>query len=52
MTGEKVLFQYNERTSKSNSSIEGKAFDAKGELKLEISGSWLDEIWITEVATG
>ena len=53
MTKEKVDLKYNTKQSATvNSSITGKVYDAEGVAKFEISGSWLDAIYLKNLVTG
>ena len=52
-TGEKVEIDFIGKVSdEEESRLEGRGYDSNGNLVLEISGSWLDEIYIKTLATG
>jgi len=53
MTKERIEISYMTKQSANvNSHIIGKVFDADGQVKIEIYGSWLDEIYLKDLETG
>lgn len=53
MTGEKLEMKFIAANGAQNPSyVEGKAYDSNGVLKMEVIGSWMDEISVRDVQTG
>ena len=52
VSGEKALVEFHTSGFRSSSKITGKCFDSRGNLKYEIHGSWLDQIYLKEIKTG
>jgi hypothetical protein len=50
-TGDTLNVKFNPRSWSSNSYITGSAKDKSGKVKYEISGSWIDKIYVTNLQT-
>ena len=49
ITGEKADINFKSKSWSAQSSVTGKCFDSSGKLKYEISGSWLDKLYLRDV---
>mmetsp|Transcript_13302 Transcript_13302/g.20792 ORF Transcript_13302/g.20792 Transcript_13302/m.20792 type:complete len:138 (+) Transcript_13302:261-674(+) len=51
-TSEKVVIKFYTRGWASDSYIEGECFDSEGRVKYKVEGTWMKEIWVTEIESG